>query len=82
MITATSNSGFKLIVNSNFDEAMSKDRNRDAKGKSDLFLNNKISSSVRNGKRLTERQHRGEFLSTSWSDPVWETRHRPDNGRF
>jgi hypothetical protein len=82
MITATSSPGFKLILNPNYDETMSKDRNSDATGKSDLFLNNTLPSSVRSGTRLTERQRRGEFIYTSWSDPVWETRHRPDNGRF
>ena len=81
MITATSNPGFKLILNPNFDEATSKDRNRDAIGKSDLWINGKFPSSVRSRTRLTERQGVGEFLYTSWSDPVWETRHRPDNGR-
>ena len=59
------------MLNPNYDETMSKDRNSDATGKSDLFPNNTLPSSLRSGTRLTERQRRGEFLYTRWSDPVW-----------
>lgn len=72
MITATSNPGLKLILNPNFVEGTPKNRNSDAIGKSDLWINDKFPSRVR-------RQYRVEFLYASWSDSVWETRHRPDD---
>jgi hypothetical protein len=72
MITATSNPSFKLIVNPNFVEGAPKDRNGEAIGRGDLWINDKFPPSVR-------RPDRVEFLHASWSDSLWETRHRPED---
>jgi hypothetical protein len=80
MITTTSHPGFKLISNPNFDAAAPHDPSGGGIGGSDLRIIGELPSTVRDSTRATERQEdAAEFRGACWTDPAWETRHRPDN---